>query len=182
MKPIVLSDVLAVGEFPAFEHFEILAKAGFKSIINNQPDGEVDRFPRSEIVAAEAKRVGLACLYIPIVSRVPSVGELVAFAKAIKELPGPIYAFCYSGSRSAAAAAFLMTETSEVADIVGELEQAGFDIRSLAPWLQDERARHVTAAKNAKATDPAADALVHALAGPVLAQSLKDHALEPLAR
>ena len=37
-----------------------------------------------------------------------------------------------------------------------------------------------TAAKSAKATDPAADALVHALAGPVLAQSLKDHALEPL--
>jgi hypothetical protein len=39
-----------------------------------------------------------------------------------------------------------------------------------------------TAAKSAKTTDPAADALVRALAGPTVAQSLKDHALEAIRR
>lgn len=142
MKPIVLTDVLAVGEFPTSDQLAILAKAGFKSIINNQPDGEVERFRASAALEAEARRLGLAYAYVPIVSRVVDETARAAFADALKSLPDPIYAFCYSGARSAAACAFAMTASHEVTEIIAELERGGFDVRALAPWLEDERARH----------------------------------------
>lgn len=135
MKPTVVSDILAVGEVPSAEEIEILAKAGFKSIINNQPDGEVERFAGSAAIAKEAARAGLAHAYAPITSRTPSPEELRAFETALATLPAPIYAFCYSGARSAAATAFLLAAEAEPDTVIREFEAAGYDIRSLEPWL-----------------------------------------------
>ena len=139
MKPIVVSDVLAVGEVPSPEQLDILAKAGFKSVINNQPDGEVERFASSDAMGADAKRLGLGYVYAPIGSRHPSHYELALFRQALKELPAPIYAFCYSGARSAAAAAFVLAGQHEPDAIIKDFGEAGFDISGLKPWLDDER-------------------------------------------
>lgn len=160
MKPVVLSDVLAVGEFPTPEQVAILAKAGFKSILNNQPDGEVARFETDAGVAAEAKRHGLAHAYAPLSSRTPPADELQRYADAVAALPAPIYAFCYSGSRSAAACALLLTATTDVVEIVRQFGEAGFDLSGLTPWLEEERARHVPPVKagDAKPQAPAAAA------------------------
>ncbi len=144
MKPSVVSDILAVGEVPSPEQLEILAKAGFKSVINCQPDGEVERFATSEALRTEAVRQGLAYVYAPISSRTPSDDELAALRQALGLLPAPVYAFCYSGSRAAAAAAFLQTSAAEPDQIIKEFAEAGFDIASLKPWLNDERKRHVS--------------------------------------
>ena len=145
MKPIVVSDVLAVGEVPSPEQMEILAKAGFKSIINSQPDGEVDRLPGNVVLAADAKRVGLAYAYAPMANRTPSSTELNVFAEALKKLPAPIYGFCYSGARSAAACAMLLTETMEPDAIIAQFAAADFDVSGLKPWLEDERKRRAPA-------------------------------------
>ena len=142
MQPIVVSDILAVGEVPGPGQLEILAKAGFKSVVNCQLDGEVDRFPGSAVLEADAKRQGLGYAYAPVVSRTPSEGELAVFQRALRTLPSPIYAFCYSGARAAAAAAFIETEAREPAAIISDFAEAGFDIASLKPWLEDERRRH----------------------------------------
>ena len=141
MKPSVVSDILAVGEVPSPEQLEILAKAGFKSVINCQPDGEVERFATSAVLKAEATRQGLGYVYAPIVSRTPSDDELEVLQHALEHLPAPVYAFCYSGSRSAAAAAYLQTSTAEPDQIIREYADAGFDIGGLKPWLDDERKR-----------------------------------------
>ena len=142
MNPTVVSDILAVGEVPAPGQLEILAKAGFKSVINCQPDGEVDRFPGAEALDSDATGQGLRYAYAPIVSRTPSEPELALFQRALRTLPSPIYAFCYSGARAAAAAAFIETEVREPAAIIADFAEAGFDVSSLKPWLEDERLRH----------------------------------------
>lgn len=149
MKPIVVSDVLAVGEFPTLEQLEILAKAGFKSVINNQPDGEVERFPASTALAAEAERLGLRHAYVPIETRVPEPEALERLAAAVATLPDPIFAFCYSGARSAAACAFLRTETEDVPKIVADFAEGGFDVSALVPWLDEARAHHLAAGRAA---------------------------------
>lgn len=141
MKPVVLTDVLAVGEFPTPDQIAILAKAGFKSILNNQPDGEVARFEHDAQVAAEALRHGLVHAYAPLSSRTPPPDELARYAVALNRLPAPVYAFCYSGSRAAAACALLLTSTMEVDAIVRQFDDAGFDLSGIKPWLEDARAR-----------------------------------------
>ena len=141
MKPIVVSDILAVGEVPSPEQMEILAKAGFRSVLNNQPDSEVERLPGNAVLAEAARACGLAYAYAPLASRTPDAAELAVYAEALKRLPGPIYGFCYSGARSAAGCALLLTETMEPDAIVAQFAAADFDISSLKPWLDDERAR-----------------------------------------
>ena len=166
MKPVVLSDVLAVGEFPTPEQVAILAKAGFKSILNNQPDGEVARFETDADVAAEAKRNGLAHAYAPLSSRTPPPEELQSYARAIASLPAPIYAFCYSGARSAAACALLLSATTDVEAIVKQFADAGFNLAGLVPWLEEERARHLPPVSAGEAAAAAPVKVVGTLAAP----------------
>jgi len=149
MKPVVVSDILAVGEVPTPEQMEILAKAGFKSVINSQPDGEVDRLPGSAVLGDEARKCGLGYAHAPLASRTPNATELAAFAEALAKLPAPIYGFCYSGARSAAGCALLLTETLEPDAIIAQFAAADFDIASLKPWLVDERKRRTPAGKRA---------------------------------
>lgn len=137
MKPIVVSEILAVGEFPTGEQIAILAKAGFRSIVNNQPDGEVGRFPADAMLSAAAAASGLAYAYAPLSSRTPDNLELDRYRKALAALPAPVYAFCYSGARSAAGAALLMAATVPVAEVLARFEGTGHDMASLRPWLVD---------------------------------------------
>lgn len=176
MKPVVVSDVLAVGEFPTSDQLAILAKAGFKAILNNQPDGEVSRFQSAASVEAEAKRLGLAYAYAPLSSRTPPRDQLALYAAAIAALPAPIYAFCYSGARSAAGCALLLTGSMDVDAIIKEFDAAGFDLGGIRPWLDDEHARRsgnapATVQPQAKTVKdpPAETANAAPLALPVLA-------------
>ncbi len=164
MNPIVVSDVMAVGEYPTPEQLEILAKAGFKSVINNQPDGEIARFPPGAEAGLDAKRHGLAYAFAPIESRTPSPEELATFARAVHELPAPIYAYCYSGARSAAACAFLLAEHKDADAIIADFARFGFDIEALRPWLAEARAKTVPPQPTAAA--PASAAPAHAASEP----------------
>ncbi len=136
MRPVVVSDVLAVGEVPTRELIAILARAGFKSLINNQPDGEVERLLASAEIEAECARVGLTYRYVPLESRTPPDEDLARFAAAIREMPAPIYACCYSGSRSAAGCALVLAREQDAAAIIRNFADAGFDISGLKPWLE----------------------------------------------
>ena len=152
MKPVVVSDILAIGEFPTPDQIAILAKAGFRSLINNQPDGEVDRFPADAALAATAAKAGLKHAYAPLSSRTPEGEELAGYGEALKAMPAPVYAFCYSGARSAAGAALLMVASQPVEDILSRFEGTGYDLAGLRPWLEDARAI-ATAAKPAAPED-----------------------------
>lgn len=77
-----------------------LAAAGFKSIINNRPDGEAAHQPSSEELEAEAKRQGLAYWHIPVVPGQATEKDARAFAAALEAAKGPILAFCRTGNRS----------------------------------------------------------------------------------
>lgn len=139
MRPVVVSDVLAVGEVPTREQIAILARAGFKSLIDNQPDGEVERLPTSAEIGAECAKVGLAYRYVPLESRTPPEQDLARFAAAIREMPAPIYACCYSGSRSAAGCALVLAREQDAAAIIKSFADAGYDVSGLKPWLEAGR-------------------------------------------
>ncbi len=78
-----------------------LAAAGFRTIVNNRPDGEEPGQPPSAEIEAEARRVGLAYRHIPVAPAAMSEREIRAFAEALDEAERPVLAFCRSGARSA---------------------------------------------------------------------------------
>ncbi len=78
-----------------------IAQQGYKSVINNRPDGEggPDQ-PRNADIEAEAKRLGLNYVYLPVVPGAFTPDQVVEMARLLKTMPGPILAFCRSGARS----------------------------------------------------------------------------------
>jgi sulfide:quinone oxidoreductase len=93
MRPIALSDEVAVGEVPQADEIPILAKAGFRALINVQPEGEVMRLTDAASCQLAAAAAGLAYVHVPIESRLPSEARITAFADALATLPRPVYAW-----------------------------------------------------------------------------------------
>ncbi len=74
---------------------------GFKSVINNRPDGEGgDSQPTSAEIELAAKALGLSYAYIPVVNGQLTQAQVLETAKLVELLPKPILAFCRSGARS----------------------------------------------------------------------------------
>jgi sulfide:quinone oxidoreductase len=159
MRPIALSDEIAVGEVPQADEIPILARAGFRSLINVQPDGEVMRLADAASLQLAAAAAGLAYVHLPIESRLPSETRIKGFAEAMASMPRPIYAYCYSGGRAAAAWALAVAPQTSPAKIVQALELAGFDASSLSAAL-DRRHAGLEAFEQQPAvpTTPVADA------------------------
>tara|TARA_A100000164_G_C21521373_1_gene591645 strand:- start:152 stop:487 length:336 start_codon:yes stop_codon:yes gene_type:complete len=77
-----------------------LESLGIKSIVCNRPDNESDNQPNFSEIDEEAKKLSIKTDYIPYSPRQMSEEDVKKFAKALQELPKPIYAFCLGGVRS----------------------------------------------------------------------------------
>jgi uncharacterized protein (TIGR01244 family) len=79
----------------------LIAEQGYRSVINNRPDFEAGADqPTSEAIAAEAEKLGLHYAHLPVVPGAITPEQVVEMARLLKTLPGPILAFCRSGTRS----------------------------------------------------------------------------------
>lgn len=78
-----------------------IAAMGFKTVVNNRPDGEggAEQPGNAEIEAA-AKAAGLHYAYLPVISGQITEQQARDFADLIANSPGPLLAFCRSGARS----------------------------------------------------------------------------------
>ncbi|MDO9234827.1 MAG: TIGR01244 family sulfur transferase [Aquabacterium sp.] len=81
----------------------VLAKQGYKSIINNRPDGEGGPGqPLSADIEAEAKANGMHYVHFPVPNPMLSAVQVEAYRQACAHLPHPLVAFCRSGGRASA--------------------------------------------------------------------------------
>ena len=77
-----------------------LAARGFRAIMCNRPDGESPDQTDAAAIRAEAERHGLAFAMLPVISGAIVPEDVDDFRAAIAELPGPVLAYCRSGTRS----------------------------------------------------------------------------------
>jgi uncharacterized protein (TIGR01244 family) len=110
------------------------ARQGFKTIINNRPDGEDPAQPLSREIEAAAAEAGLAYFHIPVRGG-PTPEQVETTAKIMAEAPHPVLAFCRSGTRS-----INTWSLSEAAsgghsrdELVGLGRQAGYDLTNVLP-------------------------------------------------
>lgn len=106
------------------------AKAdGVSLIINNRPDGEEAGQPTGETIAAAAASAGLAYVAIPVGPMGINEAMLDAFARALAEHPGPVLAFCRTGTRSTIMRALHEARSGRDVDaIIEESREAGYDL------------------------------------------------------
>lgn len=79
-----------------------IARAGFRSVVNNRPDFEEGAHqPTSAQLEAAAHAAGLEYRFLPVDSGYQSPDDIAAMAALLEELPRPLLLFCRSGTRSA---------------------------------------------------------------------------------
>jgi uncharacterized protein (TIGR01244 family) len=75
------------------------ARQGFRTIINNRPDGEDPAQPSGHEIEAAAREAGLAYFHIPVRGG-PTPEQVETTGKVLAQAPAPVLAFCRSGTRS----------------------------------------------------------------------------------
>jgi len=81
----------------------VFARQGYRSIINNRPDGEGGPGqPLSAEIRAEAEAHGMSYVHFPIPNPMVNPAQVEQYQQVCAHLPHPIVAFCRSGGRASA--------------------------------------------------------------------------------
>lgn len=129
-----LADDVSVSTFVPPEKLAELAPR-FRTIINNRPDAEDPGQPSSAAIEAEARRLGLDYVHIPVVPGKITDEQVAAFGEAIARRKGPILAFCRTGTRSTALWALSQSGKRSPEDIIETAAAAGYDLKPLKARL-----------------------------------------------
>lgn len=110
------------------EDFATIKALGFRSVINNRPDGEEPGQLTGAEEAALAAAAGLGYRFIPAAKLdLFSDRVVTAMQAALAELEGPVLAHCKAGSRSAIAWAAASSHIQPIDDVLEKVAAAGFD-------------------------------------------------------
>ena len=137
VKP--LADDVCVSAFVPPEKLADLAP-NFRAIINNRPDAEEPGQPTSAEIEAEARRLGLDYLHLPVVPGKITDGQAENFGEAIARRKGPVLAFCRTGTRSATLWALSQSGKRTPDEILRTAAAAGYDLSAIAPRLEERAA------------------------------------------
>ncbi len=137
-----LSPTVSVSPQIAPEDCAALASQGFTTIINNRPDGEDPGQPSGAAIEAAAHAAGMGYVAIPVDHTGFGPAQVVAMVDAIAAAPGPVLAYCRSGTRSTHL--WALAEASCGADpmsLINAAQGAGYDIAMMAGTLRQLAAR-----------------------------------------
>jgi uncharacterized protein (TIGR01244 family) len=105
------------------------AELGFKTIINNRPDGESPDQPSSGEIEAAAAAAGLAYFHLPVVGG-PTPQQVETTEQILESAAKPVLAFCRSGTRSIVTWSLAQAATGARPrdELVGLGRAAGYDL------------------------------------------------------
>jgi uncharacterized protein (TIGR01244 family) len=104
------------------------AARGFKRVINNRPDGEAPDQPTSAEMGAAARAAGLEYVEVPF-TMPPAPEHVAQVAEAVRTAPGPVLAFCRTGTRSITAWALGQAQAgADRRQLAEQARAAGYDL------------------------------------------------------
>ena len=129
-----ITQAVSVAPQIAPEDVALAAAQGFRTIVNNRPDGEsLDQPPGADIEAA-AHAAGLEYVAIPIDNTGFNLDQVEAMVSALDH--GPVLAFCRSGTRSCNLWALAAVKAGAHPDAaMAKAAAAGYDLTGLRPLL-----------------------------------------------
>jgi uncharacterized protein (TIGR01244 family) len=130
IRPV--TDAFSVAPQLAPEDAAVAAELGYRTLINNRPDGEAPGQPTGAAMRRAADAAGMTYVEIPVRGG-PSPDQVRAMAQAIASHPGPVLAFCRSGTRSIITWALGQDGARPRAELIALGAQAGYDLEPILP-------------------------------------------------
>jgi uncharacterized protein (TIGR01244 family) len=109
--------------------------AGFTTVINNRPDGEIPPHLRNDRMRAAAEAAGLAFVFIPLLHS-HLADAVPAQADAMAASAGPVLAYCATGNRCAAVWALSQAGKRPAEELVGMTARHGYRLSHLLPQIE----------------------------------------------
>ena len=123
-----VTDELAVSPQIGAGDVEAIKAAGFRSILCNRPDGEEPGQPDYAAIAAAAAKLGLEIRHQPVTSGGLRDEDVDAFAALMEDLPGPVFAYCRSGTRCIMLWALAESRKRPMPEVLEIAREAGYDL------------------------------------------------------
>lgn len=129
-----LSPDLAVSPQITPEDIPRLAEAGFKVLINNRPDEEIDAELEHQVMSAAAESAGMAYHYMPFHPGQVTPALISEFAAATAG-KAPVIAYCRSGHRCSVLWALTQAAKRPEREILETAAKAGYDLSNIGPLI-----------------------------------------------
>lgn len=129
-----VTERLSVSPQLAPEDMAAAAAQGFRRVVCNRPDGEGPGQPSGGAMKAAAEAAGLEFVHIPFAG-MPDAATADAVFAAVSGAPGPVLAYCRSGTRSVTAWALgsLRAGDHDREALVALAAGAGYDLSAVLP-------------------------------------------------
>jgi sulfide:quinone oxidoreductase len=142
---IELEPGLFVAPQVVVEDLQEVAGKGFRSVVNNRPDGEAADQLLNETAAATAHKLGLRYLYQPVPGLNVADDEVVdAFRHAMESLPRPLLFYCRSGTRCTILWAQASAARLGVESVLATAKAAGYDLGHVREFIEAQAERGST--------------------------------------
>jgi uncharacterized protein (TIGR01244 family) len=123
------------------EEVAAIAALGYRTLINNRPDDEIEDALDSDAMAVAAAEAGLAYHHLPYFPGQMTPDLVAAFEAVMATAEGPVLAYCRSGTRSSHLWAMEQAGKQPVTQILSAAAEAGYDHSGLVPLLEEHAAR-----------------------------------------
>jgi uncharacterized protein (TIGR01244 family) len=108
-----------------------LKAAGFTTIIDNRPDGEIPPHLHTGVMQAAAAGLGLTFVANPVIGGAMTMDNVAAQKAAIAASTGPVFAYCASGNRSSVVWALAHAGQMPADDLIGIPAKFGYQLEHL---------------------------------------------------
>jgi len=118
-----------------------LKEEGFRTIINNRPDGEESGQPAAAIIRDEAKHHDIDYVHQPVATSAIAAKDVAEFERHVAAAAKPVLAHCRSGTRTYLMwAAGQALKGKDTAALVAEAATKGYDLKSLPALVERVKA------------------------------------------
>ena len=125
-----VSPQIEPGDLPAIK------AAGYTTIIDNRPDGEIPTHLHTDPMRQAAEALGLVFIPNPVIGGALTMANVTAQAEAMAAATGPVLAYCASGNRSSIVWALANAGKRPVDELVGIPARFGYQLDHLRPQLE----------------------------------------------
>lgn len=123
---------------PQIEPSDLAAikKAGYVTIINNRPDGEIAEDLHAAAMQKAAEALGLKFVTNPLIPGSFTPENIAAQAAAVDGSDGPVFAYCASGNRCSIVWAMMNAAKMPVDDLITIPARFGYQLERFRPTLE----------------------------------------------
>lgn len=110
--------------------------AGYVTVIDNRPDGEIAPHLQTDAMRAAVEALGLTFVANPVIGGMLTMDNVTTQGAAIAASPGPVFAYCASGNRSSIVWALSQAGKRPVDDLIGLPARFGYQLDHLRPQIE----------------------------------------------